>query len=73
MASDIENYDWLGLLKSVVDVSKNGPADDDLANSRWDHCKDCVFLTAKSQCTKCGCYMKGKVRVKGEKCPIGIW
>ena len=73
MASDIENYDWLGLLKSVVDVGKNGLLDDDAAIKRWDHCKNCIYLKDNNQCKKCGCKMNAKVKVKGAKCPIGIW
>ena len=73
MASDIDNYDWMGLLKSVVDVSKNGFASDEVAKARFDHCKDCIYLKSNNQCKKCGCYMSKKVKVKGAKCPIGIW
>ena len=73
MASDIENYDWLGLLKSVVDVGKNGLLNEESAQERWDHCLSCIYLKDNGQCKKCGCLMNKKVRVKGAKCPIGIW
>ena len=72
--SDIENYDWLGLLKSTVDVATNGIADNDVAEKRYEHCKSCVFFKkSTTQCKKCGCVMKAKVKVKGASCPIGIW
>jgi hypothetical protein len=73
MASDIENYDWMGLLKSVVDVSKNGFTSDEVAEARFANCRDCIYLKPNHQCKKCGCYMNRKVKVKGAKCPIGIW
>ena len=73
MASDIDNYDWLGLLKSVIDVGKNGLLDDATAEARFSHCRDCIFLQDNNQCKKCGCYMNKKVKVKGATCPIGIW
>ena len=73
MARDIENYDWLGLLKSAVDVTKNGFIDDSSARERFDKCKDCIFLKDNNQCRKCGCRMNVKVKVKGASCPIGKW
>jgi len=71
--SDIENYDWLGLLKSTVDVAKNGTIDDVSAQARFDICKDCPFLKDSNKCRKCGCFMNIKVKVKGATCPIGKW
>jgi hypothetical protein len=71
--SDIENYDWLGLLKSTVDVTKNGTLDDASARARFDICKQCPFLKDSKQCRKCGCFMNIKVKVKGASCPIGKW
>jgi len=73
MARDIENYDWLGLLKSTVDVTKNGFLNDSDARKRFATCKDCIFLKDNNQCRKCGCMMNVKVKVKGASCPIGKW
>ena len=70
---DIENYDWLGLLKGAVDVGKNGLLDNKSAEARMDICKDCPFLKHNFQCRKCGCMMNVKVKVKGATCPIGKW
>ena len=61
--SDIENYDWLGLLKSTVDVVTNGFINDEAASKRYSICKECPFLKDSSQCRKCGCMMKAKVKV----------
>tara|TARA_R100000781_G_scaffold67838_2_gene42761 strand:+ start:215 stop:433 length:219 start_codon:yes stop_codon:yes gene_type:complete len=71
--SDIENYDWMGLLKGAVDVASNGFADDEVAQKRFEHCKGCVFFKKNSQCMKCGCIMNVKVKIKGASCPIGMW
>ena len=71
---DIENYDWMGLLKATIDVTKNGFIDDEIAEQRYEHCKGCIFFKPESkQCKKCGCIMNVKVKVKGATCPIGMW
>ncbi len=44
--------------------------DEDIINKRWDLCKDCEFLLFKSNCKKCGCFMKAKVRVASASCPL---
>ena len=69
----IEKYDWMGLLRGAVDVSKNGFISNDEAERRFDHCRECPFLNFNNQCRKCGCMMNIKVKIKGAKCPIGIW
>ena len=47
--------------------------DEDIINKRWDLCKGCEFLLFTSNCKKCGCFMKAKVRVATAKCPVGKW
>jgi hypothetical protein len=71
--SDIENWDFMGLLKSSIDVAKNGFIEDSIAKKRFESCKDCVFLKENNQCTKCGCFMNAKVKVTSASCPIGKW
>ena len=68
-----DNLDWLGLLKSSVDVAKNGFIDDSIQQKRWEHCTNCTFLTWNNRCRKCGCFMKMKTKIKGATCPLGIW
>lgn len=42
--------------------------------ARYEICSACPHLTKFSgQCTKCGCFMKAKVKLKGASCPIGKW
>ncbi len=39
---------------------------------RLDSCKECPFYKLRA-CTKCGCFMPLKVKVKGSSCPEGKW
>lgn len=37
-------------------------------------CRKCEYLEkALSRCTKCGCFMNFKTRLKKATCPIGKW
>jgi hypothetical protein len=41
---------------------------------RYAECLRCDRLFRPTrQCKECGCFMPLKVRVKGEKCPMGKW
>lgn len=46
---------------------------DAVADARMDICNDCAHLTVTKQCTKCGCFMSGKVKIAKASCPIGKW
>ena len=35
-------------------------------------CKECVHCN-KGICSKCGCILNFKTRLKGTECPIGKW
>jgi predicted Zn-ribbon and HTH transcriptional regulator len=71
--SDIENWDWMGLLKGSVNAATKGLLDRESSLKRYNACLDCPFLKKNSQCKKCGCFMKAKVRIKASRCPIGKW
>lgn len=45
----------------------------DIAQSRYDICKGCPFLLATTQCSKCGCFMKAKVKLPDAECPVHKW
>lgn len=46
----------------------------EVANNRFDICKDCEFLTPNTnQCKKCGCFMELKTKLHAASCPIGKW
>lgn len=46
----------------------------DISDQRYAVCVDCPHLTKlTSQCSKCGCFMKVKTKLKGAVCPIGKW
>lgn len=45
-----------------------------LGQERFDICKKCPeFFKLTNQCKKCGCFMKIKVLLPNQKCPIGNW
>lgn len=44
------------------------------AEDRLDICKACPFyISATTQCKKCGCLMVAKTKLEEAKCPIGKW
>jgi len=45
----------------------------ELAQARFDICKQCDKLTATFKCTECGCYMKWKVKLNNVVCPLQKW
>ena len=45
----------------------------DIAQSRYDICKECPFLLPTKQCSKCGCFMKAKVKLANAECPEHKW
>lgn len=48
--------------------------DDAEESMRYSMCQDCPeFIKLTTQCKKCGCVMKGKVKLKEAVCPIGKW
>jgi hypothetical protein len=63
--SDVKFTDlFTGKPRSEKDVSKD----------RFNLCTQCdFFIKATSQCKKCGCLMKFKVKLEDAVCPIGKW
>ena len=47
--------------------------DKETAQARYDVCKECPFLLPTTQCSKCGCLMKAKVKLANAECPIHKW
>jgi len=45
----------------------------EVAQSRYDICKQCPFLLPTKQCSKCGCFMKAKVKIAHSECPENKW
>jgi hypothetical protein len=46
---------------------------EDIYNERINICNSCPFLTENKRCTKCGCFMEAKTRLKKTYCPIDKW
>lgn len=47
--------------------------DKEVAQARYDICKECPFLLPTTQCSKCGCFMKAKVKLPHAECPMHKW
>lgn len=45
----------------------------DVAQSRYDICKKCEHFLPTTQCSKCLCFMKIKVKISEAECPLGKW
>ena len=43
------------------------------AQKRYDICKKCEYFLITTQCSKCLCFMKVKVKISQSKCPIDKW
>lgn len=49
-------------------------SEEELAKDRLDICKACPeFFELTKQCSKCGCVMPLKVKLKEATCPINKW
>lgn len=67
-----------GLTKAALQLDK---ANEDIMNTRLEICKKCEYKTKEEslsgkilfRCKKCRCFLKAKVRIKSEKCPINKW
>jgi len=45
-----------------------------MGNERFEICKTCPELfKMTNQCKKCGCFMKLKVIMPKQSCPLGKW
>lgn len=55
--------------KKEINLDDNRPAID-----RMKMCLQCEhFFKPTRQCTKCGCFMPVKVRLKNSSCPVKKW
>ena len=50
------------------------PISDEEFSKRIHSCKSCEFYVEKTnRCSKCGCFLSLKAKMKTQKCPIGKW
>lgn len=65
-----------GILKSKLNLD---PVTDSLAYNRMSVCYTCESIEVKnddlrnSKCSECGCWLKYKINLKSEKCPLDKW
>lgn len=45
---------------------------EDVIEQRKAECQSCPHNDI-GRCTECGCFLWSKIRIKGEKCPVGKW
>lgn len=51
-----------------------GRVETEVAQKRLDICKECpFFISATTQCTKCGCVMSLKAKLPNAECPVHKW
>ena len=67
----------MGKLKEIYSGWKNyvfaNPDVEELAKNRMEICVDCEFLSSRSYCALCGCFMPAKVRSPKSKCRAKKW
>jgi hypothetical protein len=68
------------LFRSLRDAGKSAlegkglVADSDVSNKRIAICAKCPqFIKDQNRCSLCGCFLKAKVKMISESCPIGKW
>ena len=54
-------------------LDKSLRVSEEIATERMNICQDCKHLTITKQCTKCGCFMELKTKLKHAYCPIYKW
>lgn len=60
-----------GLAKAALGLDQATP---EQIEQRQATCKGCEFSGGViNRCSKCGCVIAAKVRLKGEHCPVGKW
>ena len=47
---------------------------EDAIDARLAICQSCeFFILLQKRCSKCGCFMEYKTRLRSQKCPVGKW
>ena len=61
--------------EEIKAISENKPnIQEDEIKRRLDICATCEFFVQKSQrCSKCGCKLRFKRRLRSAHCPVGKW
>ena len=63
-----------GIVTPMALLNPDTPEVDDITQtSRMTICEGCPHYMVTHQCSKCGCYMPAKSKLKYAVCPIGNW
>lgn len=60
----------IGTFRNIFNIKK------DYDKKRYEICKQCEFIDSSvlgEYCSKCGCLIKSKIKVKNEKCILEKW
>jgi len=66
-----------GLAKNAVQAVQHGKVTQEIRDERYATCQACSsFIEDSKRCSKCGCFMKTKTWIGGDKdvlCPLKKW
>ncbi len=77
--NDKENFTTSDIIKGIKGISKSILGIDivnnqDLIDKRLSVCLQCDRMDKKNnRCLECGCFLKYKITLVDEKCPLGKW
>lgn len=55
-------------------LKKENWTDSDIADARFNVCKECDrLIKATTTCKECGCFMVAKTKLQDAVCPLGKW
>ncbi len=73
-----QNSIFNSLGSAINDFVNGNFADEETIKKRYDTCIDCENLIKHEamppgNCSKCGCFVYLKIKMKNQQCPVGKW
>lgn len=69
-----KNLTKAAIEESLSIASGESSVADDEISRRMELCQHCeFFIHQQSRCSKCGCFMKLKAKLRAAHCPVGKW
>lgn len=62
-----------GFARDLINADVHTFVSEEIQAQRFATCMECEHLTEQKRCTKCGCYMITKTKLRSVQCPIGKW
>ena len=60
-------------VKDFIKTINSAKVSKDIYGKRLDICNQCEYLTKRTRCTQCGCFMNKKAQYQRATCPINKW